>query len=256
MKVFVITSRKGGVGKTTHAGHIGVCLAGWGFSVVLVDTDPHAGLTEWWNDREAEQPQLLSVSFDALPESLELLKEAGADFVIIDTPGQASEGIAELMKLADLVIIPSKASGHDLRAVRRTVEMVEDIGKPMVFVLNEVRPRTKLEGEAIRALAEHGKLAPVVHYRQDIITGMLDGRTIQEIAPSNPGTKEIKDLSEYLLKQVGVRVPNQGTKQPRKQAITHLGKEPTKEPSSDASGQLSTQGIPQSLNQPLPQLPN
>ena len=235
MKVFVITSRKGGVGKTTHAGHVGVCLASWGFSVVLVDTDPHAGLTEWWNDREAEQPQLLSVSFDALPASLELLRGAGVDFVIIDTPGQATEGVEELMKLADLVIIPSKASRHDLRATRKTVDLVEGVGKQMVFVLNEVRPRTRIEGEAILAIAQCGKLAPIVHYRQDIITGMIDGRTIQEIAPSSPGATEIRELSAYLIKQVGVQLPNQVRKQSSKRAITDPSTQVSKYPVTQSS---------------------
>ena len=240
MKVFVITSQKGGVGKTTHAGHIGVCLVSWGFSVVLVDTDPHAGLTEWWNDREAEQPQLLSVSFDALAASLELLKNAGVDFVIIDTPGQATQGIEQLVKLADLVIIPSKASRHDLRATRKTVDLVEGAGKQMVFVLNEVRPRTRIEGEAILAIAQYGKLAPIVHYRQDIITGMIDGRTIQEIAPSSPGASEIKSLSEYLIKQVGVQLPNQVRKQSSKRAITDPSTQVTTQPSTHSVTQLSS----------------
>jgi chromosome partitioning protein len=219
MKVFVITSQKGGVGKTSLSGHIGVELAARNKLVVLVDTDPHAGLTDWWNDRAAEEPQLLSVEFGALAASLELLREANVDFVIIDTPPQVSQGIQDLVDLADLVIIPSKASRHDLRATRKTVDLVEGSNRSMVFVLNEVRPRTRIEGEAILALAQHGKLAPIVHYRQDIVTGMIDGRTIQEISPGSPGALEISVLCDYLLKQVGIEVP--------KQVSTKLSKYPT-----------------------------
>jgi len=236
MKVFVITSQKGGVGKTTICGHMGVLLSRLGFRVVLVDTDPHAGLTDWWNDREAEEPQLLSVAFDALANSLELLKNSGVDFVIIDTPPQVSDGIKDLVMLADLVVIPSKASRHDLRAVRRTVDLVEDTGKKMVFVLNEVRPKTRIEGEAILAIAQHGKLAPIIHYRQDIVTSMIDGRTIQEIAPRSPGTAEITSLVEYLVKQVGTRLPNHSGKE----AVKRGGKQAITDPSTQVTAHSGT----------------
>lgn len=230
MKVFVVTTHKGGAGKTTLSSHLGVELSLRGKLVVLVDTDPHANLTDWWNDREAEQPSLLSVSFSALASALDMLRNSGVDFVIIDTPGKSSAAIGGLVALSDLVIIPSKASRNDLRATRKTLDLVEDSGKPLVFVLNEVRPKTRIEGQAILALAGYGKLAPIVHYRQDIVTGMVDGRTIQEISPNSPGALEITALCDYLLKQVGMNVPRPEPKpspqRARKQAITHEGEKP------------------------------
>jgi len=224
MKVFVVTTQKGGAGKTTICSHLGVELSRRGYLVVLVDTDPHAGLTDWWNDRVADEPALLSVAFAELGPALELLRESGVDFVVIDTPPQVNDRIGEIVALADLVVIPSKASRNDLRATRKTLDLVEASQKTMVFVLNEVRPKTRIEGEAILALAQHGKLAPVVHYRQDIVTGMIDGRTIQEISPGSTGANEVKGLCDYLLKQVGIEVPKQVAKQSRKRPITQVSK--------------------------------
>ena len=87
MKVLVITAQKGGVGKTTHCGHLAVELTLRGNRVVIVDTDPHAGLTEWWDDRVAEDIQLLNLDFKHLAAGLKLLESEGVDFVIIDTSG-------------------------------------------------------------------------------------------------------------------------------------------------------------------------
>ena len=50
MKVICLSNFKGGAGKTTLAGHLAVQagLSGYG-EVVLIDTDPQASLTDWWN---------------------------------------------------------------------------------------------------------------------------------------------------------------------------------------------------------------
>ena len=59
MKTVVITSQKGGSGKTTLASYLAVAVehAGHGPAVVI-DTDPQQTLATWWNAREAETPKL------------------------------------------------------------------------------------------------------------------------------------------------------------------------------------------------------
>ena len=60
MKVLALCSQKGGVGKTTLCGHLGVEaeIKGHG-PVALIDTDPQGSLASWWNEREAPEPMLM-----------------------------------------------------------------------------------------------------------------------------------------------------------------------------------------------------
>lgn len=219
MKVLVITAQKGGVGKTTHCGHLAVELTLRGKRVVIVDTDPHAGLTEWWDDRKAEDIQLLNLEFKHLAAGLKRLEAEGVDYVIIDTPGVASKAVKVLIEYADLVIVPTKASRHDLRGIRKTLELMESEGepieKPMIFVLNEVRPRTKLETQAIMAIGQYGKMAPVVHSLNEFVSSMNDGRACVETAPKSKAADQTRALADYVLRQVGDYPRPQPRKQPR-----------------------------------------
>ena len=63
MKIIVMASQKGGVGKTTLAGHLGAQAASEGHQVALLDTDPQGSLANWWNVREAPQPIFASTAF-------------------------------------------------------------------------------------------------------------------------------------------------------------------------------------------------
>jgi hypothetical protein len=64
------------------------------------------------------------------------------------------------MKLGLATVCP-RPSPQDLRAVGVIVEMAEASGKPFVFEVDGATPRTTIALEALRALAQHGKVAPV-----------------------------------------------------------------------------------------------
>jgi chromosome partitioning protein len=184
MHTIVIASRKGGSGKTTLAGHIGVEAerAGDG-PIALVDTDPQGSLADWWNARSSPTPAFMQTAVARLADDVERLRALGFAWLIIDTPPAMTATIAEIVRLADLVVIPSRPSPHDLRSIGVTVDLVEQLGKAMVFVLNAATPRARVTGEAISVLSQHGTLAPVVfHQRVDFATSMIDGRTVTEIA--------------------------------------------------------------------------
>lgn len=200
MRVIAVASQKGGSGKTTIAGHIAVEAERVGAgSVALIDTDPQGSLADWWNERETPTPVFVHTSTDRLEEDIERLRDLDVDLLIIDTPPAITATIAGVIRVADLVLVPTRPSPHDLRSVGRTVEIVEALGKPLVFVINAATPRARITSEAAIALSQHGTLAPsIVHQRVDFAASMIDGRTVMELSEEALSSKEIKKLWAYV----------------------------------------------------------
>lgn len=200
MLVMAVASRKGGSGKTTLAGHLAVQAerAGAG-PIALVDTDPQGSLSDWWNEREAETPVFARTIISQLPQDIERMKRLGIKLLIVDTPPAITLTIAHVIKLADLIVIPTRPSPHDLRAAGATIELVERMGKAMVFVINGATPRAKITSEAAIALSQHGTLAPsIIHQRTDFAGSMIDGRTVMELPRKSRSAAEIEQLWAYL----------------------------------------------------------
>ena len=207
MQILAVASRKGGSGKTTLTGHLAVEAERQGIGpVAIMDIDPQGSLADWWNERRIETPSFVNTSLETLEQDIERLRDAGVKFLIIDTPPAITRAIRDVIRVADMVLIPTRPSPHDLRAVAATVAMVEDTGKPLVFVLNGATPRARLTNEAIVALSQHGPLAPsIVHQRVDFASSMIDGRTVMEVAAPDRAVAEIEDLWRYLADRLAFR---------------------------------------------------
>jgi chromosome partitioning protein len=207
MKVLVLASQKGGAGKTTIAAHVGVAaeLADAG-PVVLIDTDPQGSLSAWWNSREADTPALASTTLAELPEKLAALAKAGFKLAVIDTPPAITEAIRNVVKLADLVLIPTRPSPHDLRAVGSTVDIAQEVTRPFAFVVTQAKPTARLTVQAVAALSAHGAVAPaIVHDRVDYAASMVDGRTVQETDPKGRSAVEIVDLLSFVQERLNAK---------------------------------------------------
>ena len=200
MKVVAVASQKGGSGKTTLAGHLAVQAERAGVGpVALVDTDPQGSLSEWWNEREADSPLFARTTIDKLKIDIDRMSHMGINLLIIDTPPAITETIAKVIKLADLLIIPTRPSPHDLRAVGATVELAEGLDTPLVFVVNGATPRARITGEAAIALSQHGTLAPsILHQRVDFASSMIDGRTVMELNTKSKSSDEMVKLWDYV----------------------------------------------------------
>jgi chromosome partitioning protein len=207
MRIIAVCSQKGGSGKTTLAGHLAVQagLAGNG-PAVLIDTDPQGSLAEWWRARKDDTPALAKVKLEELEDNLAELRGYGTAVTIIDTPPALTHSIEQVMAIADLVIIPARPSPHDLRAVGATVEMCRRAGKPFVFVVNGAAQRANITVQAVAALSEHGRVAPVILYqRTEYAASMIDGRTVLEAGPAGKSAQEIAALWKFIHAQINMR---------------------------------------------------
>ncbi len=205
MQVIVFASQKGGAGKTTLCGQLAVQaeLVGAG-PVALIDTDPQGSLADWWNVRAEISPRFVQTDSSDLTRDLKALRDSGVKLVFIDTPPAVTDTIREMVAHADLVVVPTRPSPHDLRAVGATVDIVEGLNKPMIFAINAATVRARIAGETAVALSQHGTVAPVtVHHRIDFATSMVDGSTVMERKPQSRSAKEIAELWQYVAARLG-----------------------------------------------------
>jgi chromosome partitioning protein len=205
MKTVVITSQKGGSGKTTLTAHLAVAaeIANDGPAVVI-DTDPQQTLATWWKVREADKPQLAPLSLRELPEKLDALAKAGFAYCLIDTPPALTEQNRQVLKLADLVLIPTRPSPNDLWSLGATLDLVKQSQTPFVFVLTQAKANARITIQTMAALSQHGQVfQSVIHDRVDYASSMTDGRTAQEINLNGPGAAETSELWSLTKKRLG-----------------------------------------------------
>src|SRR5271156_3351875 len=196
MKIIVITSQKGGSGKTTLAAHLAVEAERVGDAPTwLIDTDKQATLSLWHERREQDTPQRAEVPFPRLAGGLASLAERGAAYCFIDTPPTISDQSAVALNLADLVLIPVRPSPADLWAVSETVALVKDAGKPFLFIVTQAKPQATITAQAVAALSQHGRVAQAfITDRVAYAAAMTGGDTAPELSAKGPAAQEIAAL--------------------------------------------------------------
>ncbi|GEL44571.1 chromosome partitioning protein ParA [Methylorubrum extorquens] len=203
MHVVVVASQKGGAGKTSLIRSLAVATHQAGHATALLDTDPQGSLTSWWNRRQDQEPALVRIELADFAAGVERLASAGIEFLFVDTPPSVRPELRTLLGHASIAVVPVRPSPDDLDAVGDTLALIEDAGCPFLFVLTQAKPRTRLQLQAVMALAKHGKLAPtVIHDRTDFPTAAITGRAVTEIEPETIAAREVKDVLDYVLTQL------------------------------------------------------
>jgi chromosome partitioning protein len=119
-----VSNLKGGVGKTTLAQNLAVCLAHKGYSTCIVDTDRNQNSISWLGARDEGLPEILvvgNIDERAITKSIDKLNQT-YDFVIIDGTPSLSEMTTRIILASDLLLIPILPSAHDIRAINQFIE--------------------------------------------------------------------------------------------------------------------------------------
>jgi len=163
-KLIAISNHKGGVGKTTSAINIGAGLNKLGKTVLLIDLDPQANLSQSLGIIEQErniygslrgeyklEPIRILKGLDLIPSTLdlsgaevELSGEAGReyilrelieplrssyDYILIDSPPSLGLLTINAFTASDEILIPLQAQYLALQGLAKLIEVVEKIKK-------------------------------------------------------------------------------------------------------------------------------
>lgn len=113
MKTILVCNQKGGVGKSLCADEIAFSFERSGIPVSFYDLDTQGGTLH--KTHEAD----------------------GAQVAVVDTPGALQEGLADWLKEADVVVIPTRTTSRDIEPLMRMRKAVFKNGHAkIVYVMN------------------------------------------------------------------------------------------------------------------------
>jgi chromosome partitioning protein len=202
-----ICALKGGVGKTTTAIGIAVCLHAAGRRVLLVDADAQASLRTWAGRAERAErdiPPVVCLEATRLRRDLVRLGESW-ELVLIDCPPQLGAETRMAMLAADLVLIPSGPGATDAWTLAATLALLEDARalRPELAarVVLTRADRTTLTTVARAALevAAVPLMPAVMHARVAHSEATASGQGVTTYAPRGEAAREVRRLTRLTL---------------------------------------------------------
>lgn len=207
MRTIALVNQKGGCGKTTLALHLAAAFWLAGENVLVLDLDPQASAAEWHDARDNPMPHVESVQPARLAKVVTHAREISAGVLVIDTAPHSEAAALEAARCADLVLVPCQPSIMDLRAMRKTVDLLKLVKVPAVAILNNVNPYGTVADEAAETITDTLGLpvCPIrigdrVAYNRCLITGQV----AQEIDPKSKAASEIEQLYMWTCEKIGM----------------------------------------------------
>lgn len=202
MRSILFVNAKGGCGKTTLATNLASYYAARGVPTVLADFDDQASSVEWLQSRPDWGEPIQGVA----GWKGHVHYPAGTERVIMDAPARIhGRQLTELVKHADIIIIPVLPSPIDIRAAAHFVgEMLMQSGlrkKKLAVVANRVRENTVVY-QRLEQFLKSLKVPFVTHFRdtQNYIRAAARGIGIFEMAPSatEPDVEQWRPLIRWI----------------------------------------------------------
>ena len=209
-RIILLSSPKGGTGKSSLARNILVSAAKSELRVLGIDFDPQETLHKWFLRRERVRESFpdclqVEVSVASIGDWRNALKTTGEfDLVVLDTPPSIEVHYNAAMSLcsaADLVVVPCGATQDDVDASTPWMATLTQAGEPAAFVLNKTNRRTKSYETASTKLLQGGPLCPVeIRVLEDIHVSAGKGLAVMDFAKAK-ASDTFDALWSYILRE-------------------------------------------------------
>ena len=191
-----VVNTKGGVGKTTTSMMLAMAAHRAGHDVEVWDADPQGSATLWaMTSEDAGEPLPFEVRAANVAQ-LRRVESSGrtpdADMIIIDTPPGDPAVVQAAIDIADLVVIPTLASGLDIQRVWPTLEA--SAHRHRAVLLTSAEPRTRAHTAVVDVLAAEGEplFSTVIPRRQGVRAAF--GTAPRELFRYDELLKEIEEV--------------------------------------------------------------
>ena len=205
MRTIAVVGRKGGSGKTTIAVHLAIGLHLRGRATVLADTDPQRSVIEVFKGRRDPGPAVVASTGPKLFALQLAMARAHNEALVIDTPAVLEEEVAQAVILADLALLVVRPTFLDLAAAVRTSDVIRQLRKPGLVVLNQAPPsRETVEAPTVARAVEALRLlrlpiAPtIIRARAAYQTVVETGRSAEELTGEALSSQEMRSFCDFV----------------------------------------------------------
>jgi chromosome partitioning protein len=212
--IILISSPKGGTGKSAIARHLLVSAQQAGLRVVGVDFDPQASFKKWAEERESQRGDQMSHLIPTTVHAGNLKRwrdgfnlAADADLGIVDTPPNVESYLGEIGHLSDnakLVLVPCGCTHDDFQSVKPWMQALGKRGAKAVIVMNKANRRVLSFQKYRSKLLEVGDVCPIELPNLEDFHSLSElGLTLLDVNKSR-GKTAANDLWQFVSRAAGI----------------------------------------------------
>lgn len=213
--VIMLSSPKGGVGKSSLARNLLVLASRAGHSVQGVDFDQQRTLATWAERRERvraavpgiETIPVQAANLDNWRNVIRNAKSSNAEVVVVDTPPSIELNLSAIVSLSgevSLILVPCQQTQDDVDSAAPWMRRLVEAKRHAAFVLNRSNRRAKSFGTIRAKLLAVGPVSPVeVPQLEEIPLAAGKGLGVMDLSKPSSG-ETFEALWSYVAREVGL----------------------------------------------------